>query len=74
MIEVRIRHEYDIDAVHLCTWPSMELDQVIPTIKAWGLRSDDQELDVIPELTGTIIYSSSDSYFEVMIHADGDGD
>jgi hypothetical protein len=74
MIEVRIRHEYDANAVHLCTWPATELDDVIPTIKSWGLSGIGRDLDYDPELTGTLVYSPQGGYFEVIIHDGGDAD
>lgn len=37
MIDVYVSVESDVDSTFLCKWPANELDDLIPTLRAWEL-------------------------------------
>ena len=69
MIEVRIRHEDHADSIHLMDWDPANLDQVIPLIKAWGLRFADEgyEYGRDGDLTGEFVVADGRAAFEVLV-------
>lgn len=75
VIEVRIRHESDAEAVRLCDWPATQLDDVIPAIKQWGVFdvANCDAYDVDAEMTGQFAFSPSGGFFEVVIHESESG-
>jgi hypothetical protein len=63
VIEVRIRHEDDLKAVHLADVPFDELGTVIPTLSEWGVNGEDVFI------SGQFAYDPTHgAYFEVLIH------
>jgi hypothetical protein len=64
LIEVRIRHANEAKGVHLCTWPSTELDSLIPTLNQWGLNAAGHA-DVSDSACGQFVHDESGAYFEV---------
>lgn len=68
MTEVRIRHEYEVTGANLTSVPFDKLDDVIPTLKAWGIGGDYED----GELSGSFQYyaTTNEAFFEVIIHAD----
>lgn len=67
MTTVHIRHEYDTESHYLAEVPFLELDQVIPVIKAWGLSMAVDGSDE-PDLYGQFVYPENRAaYFEVVI-------
>jgi hypothetical protein len=71
LIEVRVRHINEARGVHLCTWPSTQLDEVIPTLSRWGLNAADQS-DISDTACGQFVVDESGAYFEVMYGNDED--
>lgn len=70
IIEVRIRHYYEPKARHLCTWPSTDLDSLIPTVRAWGIEGEPVFSD---NLTGQFVVDADAAFFELVI-ADAEED
>lgn len=66
-IEVRIRNYMDADAVHFATVGWDQLDSVIPTIRSWGLYTDDLSENEV-ELSGSFRFGASGAFFEVIVH------
>jgi hypothetical protein len=63
MIEIRIRLEDWVEAVHLCTWPATELDRLLPTIRAWGIQGH----EVSTEPVGQFVVNDGAAFFEVIV-------
>lgn len=63
MIEVRIRHQDEAEAVHLSEVPFNELGSVIPTLKGWGI-ADYEANDLIAQF----VVTETTAYFEVVIN------
>lgn len=66
MIEVRIRHDFEADSVHLCDWPAVDVDRIIPTLGPWGIHTDagDYQTD---DLSGQVMVADGRAFFEVII-------
>lgn len=63
MIEVRIRSEQEVKAVHLAEVPFDKIGTVIPTLNDWGIGDHDGELSgqfVLDEELGV-------AFFEIML-------
>lgn len=67
MIEVRIRHHDEANAVHLCTWPATELDQLLPALAGWGVYHVETGDESDKGLRGSIQVEDNRAYFEVVI-------
>lgn len=62
MIEVRIRHEADTKATHLCSATVDGLDHVVKTVHGWGVADTDT-----PILFGQFVVDEAAAYFEIVI-------
>lgn len=62
MIEIRIRREWSAKAVHLCDAMLDDLDEVLSTVKAWGIADADGD-----DLFGQIVVTESAAYFEIVV-------
>jgi hypothetical protein len=68
LIEVRIRTSEEAEPVHLCTWPSTQLDSLIPTVKRWGVyvSGTDVATPDTPDIVGQFVVGDS-GYFELVV-------
>lgn len=72
MIEVRIRHTEQADAVHLMDWNPSRLSEAVKLVRSWELRfyaEDGSELSQSGEVTGAIVVEDGAAYFEVLVSA-----
>ena len=65
-VDVRIRHEYAVDPVHLCAWPLNQLDALIDTVKKWGVADHDGDL-----CGQFVVDDTRGAYFELVLAAEG---
>lgn len=71
MMQVRIRYDFELNPTPLCEAPLNMLDDVIPTIKRWGLYTGaDRDEARTESLSGQIVYDGDEAYFEVVINTD----
>lgn len=66
-MQVRIRYDYEVESALLCEAPLDRLDDVLPTVKRWGINGDNLSL------CGQIAYDDTrrEAYFEVIICTEG---
>jgi hypothetical protein len=72
MIEVRLRHEEQADAVHLMDWDPNQLNDAIRMVRSWDVRfyaDDGSELTQYTDLTGAIVSEGNAAYFEILASA-----
>jgi hypothetical protein len=62
MIEVRIRHQDEADAVRLTDVPFNDIGSVIPAVKGWGIADYEDR-----ELSAQFVVTDTAAYFEVVI-------
>jgi hypothetical protein len=73
MMQVRIRYDYEAESAPLCEAPFDRLDEVIPTIKRWGLWASSGGLETYCHcLTAQFSYDEDrkEAFFEVIINTD----
>lgn len=70
MIEIRIRHEWDVTAVHLADVCNVEeIDAVLRSLKGWGILD---VVDPADSVFGQWVVNDDAAYFEfVLTEADG---
>ena len=67
-IGVWIRHENQENGRWFTRWPIEDLDNLIPTLGKWGLRDDDEGVEIPQsDLFGTFVIVDGVTRFEVMI-------
>jgi hypothetical protein len=66
MIEVRVRHVDDAKAVRLMDWPAERLDDVLPMLRAWEIRTAHGDV-AVDTLVGQIVVEDNAAFFEVVI-------
>jgi hypothetical protein len=69
MIHVYLRREGERKGVPLCEWPADRLDDLIPTIKRWGIHDE-----IEPTLYGQFFLDDASAHFEVVIAEDEEDD
>lgn len=71
MIEVRIRYDYESEAVHLCDWAADGLHRLLSSIGKWGIFGEAGEHNT-SDLTGQIVLGETDAYFEIIVVTEND--
>lgn len=75
MIEVRLRHVNQSEAVRLMDWDPTDLDGAMKLITTWGLRFevDGTEYGLPNQFTGQLVVDGNRAYFEILVD-DGNGE
>lgn len=66
-ITVRIRHEDNVEAVHLCTWEVDRLDELIPMVRRWGLSYGGESSYSDWEIVGEFRLDETAAYFLLLL-------
>lgn len=69
MIEVRIRHADQSDAVRLMDWPADDLDGALRLVSDWGVRFEDgTEYNQLGSFEGQLVVEAGRGYFEILVN------
>lgn len=74
MIEVRIRHVDQANAVRLMDWPADDLEGAMRVVADWSVRFDDgTEYRQPGSFTGQLVAEAGRAYFEILVSDDLEG-
>ncbi|WP_410633323.1 hypothetical protein [Amycolatopsis sp. cmx-4-83] len=74
MIEVRIRHTDQSNAVRLMDWPANDLESAMRAVSDWSVRFEDGTEYGQPEsFTGQLVAEEGRAYFEILVNDDIEG-
>lgn len=75
MIEVRIRHIDQSDAVRLMDWPADDLDGALRLVTTWGVRFEEDGTEYVQRgsFSGEIVIGEGHAFFEILVNDELEG-